>query len=108
VFTPRLIQERKSAIYSYGSLASEYVNQFEKKWLHGQRSPGEPLIGTSDIQSLADLANSFSIVQHIVPFPFGREALISLVVLIALPLCPLLLTMFSIQELANSLLRIFL
>jgi hypothetical protein len=26
---------------------------------------------------LADLANSFAIVRHILPFPFGREALIA-------------------------------
>jgi len=106
VFTPRLLEQRKAAVYSYGSLASEYVNEFEKKWMKGERPPGEPLVGTADIQSLADLANSFAIVQHVVPFPFGREALISLAVLIVLPLLPLLLTMFSLQELVERLLKV--
>lgn len=108
VFTPRLIQKRMEAVYSYGSLASEYVNGFEKKWILGQHSADEPLVGTNDIQSLADLANSFSVVQHIVPFPFGKEVLLSLAVLIALPLLPLLLTMFSAQELVERLLKVFL
>jgi hypothetical protein len=107
VFTPRLIQRRRAAVYSYGSLASAYVNEFDKKWIQGQRPADEPLIGSADIQSLADLANSFSVVEHIVPFPFGREALVSLTVLIALPLLPLLLTMFSAQELAARLLKVF-
>lgn len=106
IFTPRLIQLRRAAVYSYGSLASEYVNQFDRKWIHGQHSPDEPLIGSSDIQSLADLGNSFNIVQHIVPFPFGKESLIFLACIIVAPLLPLLLTMFSAQELAERLLKV--
>ena len=106
IFTPRLIQERRAAVYSYGSLASEYVNQFDKKWIQGQRPADEALIGNPDIQSLADLANSFNVVQHIVPFPFGKESLIFLTCLIIFPLLPLLLTMFSAQELAERLLKV--
>lgn len=107
IFTPRLIQLRRAAVYSYGSLASEYVNQFDRKWIQGRHSADEPLVGSADIQSLADLANSFDVVQHIVPFPFGKESLIFLAVLIVLPLLPLLLTMFSAQELAERLLKVF-
>jgi hypothetical protein len=106
VFTPGLIERRKTAVYSYGSLASEYVIGFNKKWIEGQRPPEEPLMGTSDIQSLADLANSFAIIQNIVPFPFGKESIFLLLALIALPILPLFLTMFSIQELADRLLRV--
>ena len=69
-----------------------------------------PWWGTSDIQSLADLANSFAIVQHIRPFPFGREALIAVAVIVAvivaLPILPLTLTMFSFQELVGRLLKV--
>jgi hypothetical protein len=59
-----------------------------------------------DIQSLAGLANSYNVVQSIVPFPFGKENLVALVVLIALPLVPLLLTMFSAQELVERILKV--
>lgn len=107
-FTPRLIRQRQAAVYSYGSLASEYVIGFDRKWIQGERPPDEPLVGSADIQSLADLANSFAVVQHVVPFPFGREALISLVVMIALPILPLLLTMFSFKELVERLLKVLL
>jgi len=69
-----------------------------------------PWWGTSDIQSLADLANGFAIVQHIRPFPFGREALIAVAVIVAvivaLPILPLTLTMFSFQELVGRLLKV--
>jgi hypothetical protein len=106
VFTPKLIDRSKTASLSYGSLASDYVNTFEKKWILGQHPDDEPLIGTADIQSLADLSNSFSVVQHIVPVPFGKETIFYLASLIALPLLPLLLTMFSVQELVERLLKV--
>ena len=106
VFTPKLIEVGKTASYSYGSLAGEYVNEFDNKWILGQHPEGERLIGTPDIQSLADLANSFSVVQHIVPIPFGKETILYLISLIAMPLLPLLLTMFSIRELVEGLLKI--
>jgi hypothetical protein len=107
VFSPRLIQERQAAVFSYGPLASEYVIGFDTKWIRGERPTDEPLVGTADIQSLADLANSFNVVQNIVPFVFGKEALVSLTVLIVLPLLPLLFTMFSAKELLERLLKVF-
>ncbi|HVP00297.1 MAG TPA: hypothetical protein VMT15_19635 [Bryobacteraceae bacterium] len=106
VFAPRLIRRRREGLSAYGALASEYVIGFHSKWIEGQRPSDEPLVGTADIQSLADLANSFEVVQHIRPFPFGRPAIIAVAVLTALPILPLSLTMFSPQELVAQLLRV--
>jgi hypothetical protein len=108
VFTPPLLQARRVGLLNYGRLASDYVVGFDRKWIDGERSADEPLVGTSDIQSLADLANSYSVVRSITPFPFGRSALIGLAVVIALPLLPLTLTMFSLEELITRLLKILL
>jgi hypothetical protein len=108
VFVPRLLQQRQRGLYSYGPLASEYVIEFEKKWIEGQRPENEPLVGSADIQSLADLANSFAVVQRVRPFPFGREAIVALAFFIALPLLPLSLTMFSFQEIVSRLLNVLL
>jgi hypothetical protein len=106
VFTSPLLRARRLGLLSYGRLASDYVAGFDRKWIGGERSADEPLVGSGDIQSLADLANSFSIVRSITPFPFGRSSLIGLAVIIALPLLPLTLTMFSFEELAIRLLKI--
>jgi len=108
VFAPQLMREREKGLYTYGSLASEYVIGFEKKWIDGQRHSDGELVGSSDIQSLADLANSFAVVQHIRPFPFGREGLITVAVIVGLPILPLTLTMFSFQELVSRLLKVLL
>ena len=108
VFTPRLTRLRVQGLYTYGALASEYVIGFEKKWMEGQRPSDEPLVGSGDIQSLADLANSFDVVRTIQPFPFTKESIIGVTVIIALPLLPLILTMFSLQELLARLLKVLL
>jgi hypothetical protein len=105
-FTPKLSQAKRLGLRTYGRLASDYVVAFDRKWIGGQRSPEETLLGSGDIQSLADLGNSFAIVRSIIPFPFGRNSLTGLAVTIAVPLLPLALTMFSPQELAIRLLKI--
>ncbi len=108
VFTPCLLKARIRGLLVYGKLASDYVIGFDRKWIGGERPPEEPLVGSADIQSLADLANSFAVVQSILPFPFGRSSLVGLVVVIALPLLPLALTMFPPQELVLRLLKVVL
>jgi len=57
---------------------------------------------------LADLANSFAIVREVNLVPFGKETILHLIVMIALPLAPLTLTVFSFEELFNRLIKIIL
>ncbi len=108
VFTPPLLRARRLGLLNYGRLASDYVVGFDRKWIPGDRPADEPLVGGGDIPSPADLANSFSVVRSITPTPFGRSSLIGLAAIIALPLLPLTLTMFSLEELAVRLLKILL
>jgi hypothetical protein len=103
-FSPRLMQAKRNGLREYGILASRYVSEFDLKWMRGGTPDGEPLIGSADIQSLADLGNSFQVIRDIKPFPFGRDAVILLVVFILLPGLPLVLTMIPLEELITKLL----
>jgi hypothetical protein len=51
------------------------------------------------IQSLADLGNSYAFVRKMHPVPFGLEDISRLAMATAAPLVPLLLTIFSPEEL---------
>ena len=53
---------RRVGLREYGTLAQRYVREFDDKWLRGGAPAGEPLVGSGDIQSLADLGNSFEVV----------------------------------------------
>ena len=105
VFTPRLAEAKRSALARYGKLASEYVGAFEEKWIR-RRGAEEQLLGTADIQSLADLEGSYSIIREMRVVPFGGQDISRLVVVTALPLLPLTLTVFSLEELVMRLLKI--
>jgi hypothetical protein len=104
VFSPRLMQTKRTGLREYGMLASRYVREFDLKWVRGGAAEDEQLIGSGDIQSLADLGNSFQVIRDIKPFPFGRDTVIQLVFFTLLPGLPLVLTMIPLEELITKLL----
>jgi hypothetical protein len=104
VFAPRLMSAKRTGLREYGMLASRYVSEFDRKWVRGGAADDEPLVGSGDIQSLADLGNSFQVIRDIQPLPFGRDTVIQLVVITLLPILPLVLTMIPLEELITKLL----
>lgn len=98
MFTPRLARARRQGLADYGLFAQRYVEGFDHKWVHGEH-PSEEMLGTGDIQSLADLGNSYDIVREMRVVPFGLRDASRLAVATAAPLSPLLLTVFSFEEL---------
>jgi hypothetical protein len=103
VFGPALARAKRRGLREYGLLGDRYVREFDGKWIRGGASPDEPLVGTSDIQSLADLNGSFSVVRSMRPLPFGKETIVQLVVTTALPGLPLLLTVMPLDEIVKKL-----
>ena len=63
LFTPKLEKCRRKGLSDYSAFATHYVTAFERKWIDANGSPGEPLLGTADLQSLADLSASVSNVR---------------------------------------------
>ena len=108
LFTPQLAAARRAGLREYGALAQRYVRDFDSKWLRGGAPVGEPLLGSSDIQSLADLGNSFEIVRSTRLLPFTRDAVLQLGVITLLPVAPLVLTMIPLEELMTRLFQILL
>ena len=104
VFGGQLSRARRAGLGEYGVLAQRYVRQFDAKWIRGDREPAEPLVGSADIQSLADLANSFDVIRTMRFVPFSKETVFQLGVVTVAPLLPLTLTMISFEELLKRLL----
>ena len=104
-FAVRLAHAGRLAKLEMGNLASHYVEDFHRKWI-AEAGRGEPLLGSSDIQSLADMANSFSVVAAMRLLPVNKETLIRMVVLVGLPFLPLVLTMFPLDELIRRLFKL--
>ena len=105
-FVPHLAAARRTGLREYGTLAQHYVREFDAKWLRGGAPAGEALLGSADIQSLADLGNSFEVIRNMSAVPFTRRTIIQLAVVTLLPVAPLLLTMISLEELLTQLLKV--
>jgi hypothetical protein len=103
LFAPQLAQAKRTGNREYGALAERYVREFDAKWLRGGVPADEPLVGSGDIQSLADLANSFEVVRGMQIAPITRDAIFRLVAATLVPIVPLALTMMSLEELVKTL-----
>ena len=106
VFAPQLAQAKRQGLREYGTLAERYVRAFDAKWLRGGVPADEPLVGSSDIQSLADLAGSYEVVRTMHLVPIKKEDVLRLVVATLAPIVPLALTMMSLEELLKTLLGV--
>jgi len=106
LFSPQLAQAKRTGNREYGALAARYVREFDAKWVRGGASADEPLVGSGDIQSLADLANSFEVVRTMQFAPITKDAFLRLVAATVIPVVPLALTMMPLEELLRKLLDI--
>jgi hypothetical protein len=99
VFSRRLWQCKVKGLSDYGALAEQYVNAFDRKWLGADAPSAEPLLGTADIQSLADLSNSVGIVRDMRLVIVSPKMLIYLAAAALLPLLPLVLLKYPLADL---------
>ncbi len=64
----------------------------------GQAPPDEPLLGSADIQSLADLGNSFGVIREMKFFPFTQQQILQIAVIASLPGLPLIFLVVPVGE----------
>jgi hypothetical protein len=106
LFMLPLSAAKRQSLREYSQLSRRYADEFADKWIHSTRPAGEALVGSADIQSLADLGNSFDRVRGMSVVPITRGAVAQLVVATLLPLAPLLLTLISFEELLKRILKV--
>lgn len=101
LFSSQLVEAKKVGSIAYGRFAAQFVQEFENKWL--RKGPPDAEVDSSqmggDIQSLADLGNSYKMVESMRALPVTRNSVIMLVVVTVAPVLPLVLTMMPIGEL---------
>jgi len=107
VFVPALVRARWSGIQEYDRLAKTYARSFDDKWLHGGAQE-EGLLGSPDIQSLADMANSYKVVDDMRPLPFGVRDVALFIVIALLPWVPLILLVIPLRDVMGALSRVLL
>ena len=106
VFIPVMARAKRNALKSYRSLVIQYNRSFEDKWLEQPGRKDEPLLGSSDIQSMADLGNSFRFIMDMRHVPFGRWAIVQMIFLTLAPSVPLLFLVVPLNEILDNLAKL--
>jgi hypothetical protein len=107
-FSSQLIYAKRTGKREYGIVASDYVREFREKWIAGQNPEGEHLLGSGDIQSLADLGNSFQAVHETGVVPFGKGVVLFLAAMLAAPLLLLVPMVLPLREIIDRIFKMVL
>ena len=77
---------------------------FHRRWIVRSGAAEEPLLGTADIQSLADLGNSFEMIRKMRVLPVAPADFIAMVLPGLIPALPLAATVLPVGEILKDLL----
>lgn len=98
-FAAKLSRCRFSGLLEFGALAWRHDRAFDEKWIEGRADEkGEVLLGSADVQSLADIATCYEHVERMWPIPFDVKAFAILVLSALLPMIPLVGTKIPLDE----------
>jgi hypothetical protein len=106
VLLPTLAKVKKKGLLEYGVLGTAYAQQFDAKWVHGKPADGESLLGSPDLQSLADLKAGFEVIQGMRLVPIDKGTLTQFAVAAVLPIVPVLLMATPAEELMKAVLKL--
>jgi len=103
VFFSKLTRARREGLKSYSLLVDEYNRAFHEKWMRGKAPESEALLGSADIQSLADLGNAYDRIKQMRSLPFGRKTIAEILGYALLPILPLVFLVVPIGEILKFL-----
>jgi hypothetical protein len=101
-FARKLWASKVKGLSDYMVFASRYANGFDRRWLGADAPAEQDLLGTPDLQSLADLGNSINVVRDMRIIPVSPRLLAELAIAALLPMVPLLLLKYPLTELAEK------
>jgi hypothetical protein len=79
-------------------LGERYAAEFERRWL-ADGAPRDELLGSADIQSMADLAGARQVVSDMRSVPITMRTLTQLLLAALLPMAPLVLFQYPLADL---------
>jgi hypothetical protein len=101
VFAPKILAAQRQGLREYGAFTAEYMREFDRRWLRSGDRDGVALLGTGDIQSLADIGNAFTVIREMRPVIFSRTMLVQLTAATLIPFLPLVFTMIPLEQLLD-------
>lgn len=103
MFIPIMAKTRLAWLRDYSLLVDRYNRSFHEKWVLGKSPADKSLLGSSDIQSLADLGNSFQFVRGMSVIPISLRVALQFAIVTSLPCVPLILLVVPIDQILGLL-----
>lgn len=102
VFVPTLMKLKYDGGLQYGAFASRYTQLFRRKWVDAGGATDESLLGSGDIQSLADLGNSYELVKKTRVVPIQLADFVAMAIPGVIPAIPLAATVMPVSEIVKE------
>ena len=102
VFAPGILAAQRRGLREYGAFTAEYMRAFDRRWLRAEDRDDQELLGSGDIQSLADIGNAFTVIREMKGIIVSRAMITQLAVATLLPFVPLVFTMFPLEQLLDQ------
>ncbi len=106
IFVPKLLVLKQRGLMEYGTFGSQYTQAFHRKWIEETEPGKEPMLGSGDIQSLADLGNSFEIIRKMRIVPVEFRDFLAMVLPGLIPALPLAATVMPVGDIIKGLLKL--
>lgn len=90
LFTPKLWVCRIQGLHDFARLTAAYAREFERKWV-ANNGEGEPMLGSPDMQTYADLGSVVEVVHQSRVFPMTVRMAGTMATAILIPFLPLML-----------------
>lgn len=103
-FMSQLAQTKRNGTNEYDVFANQYVTAFKNKWLI--QKTDDQLLGSPDIQSLADLSNSYNVSAQMNLIPLERRTAVFILLFTSLPFLPLILTIIPFEKILTQVIGI--
>ena len=96
LFSGHLFRARRLTLFQYGELTDDYVRRFHAKWIESR--PDESLLGSPDIQSLADIGHAFGVISTTRLFIFTPRKIFEVWLAAIVPMLPLFASVVSVEH----------
>jgi hypothetical protein len=102
-FSRCLARCRFEGLLQFGKLVWDYDRAFDEKWITRRGENRDSLLGSADIQALADAATGYQHINEMWLIPFDVKAFAVLMIAALVPMAPLLGTSVPLQEILMKL-----
>jgi len=105
VFSPRLVETRRSGVARYSQAGRRLTAAFDAKWASGTDSARQSMLGSADPSSLIDFVSSYFVIRDMKLIPINKRVAINIALQAAAPFAVLWFFATPLDRIVKTLLQ---